>query len=355
MDIVSYESLLKELGMEEVQQEFERLFPRYTFSMDGILDRLFEGDLLGAGQLFLQGVLNGMEMELGGIRQMIVLLLTLGMLSAVLSKLVMVFDKQQTADMAMYIFYIVQAGIMIRCFQRMADVAGGTIENILEFVRFMLPTYLLTLTMAGGNVTEKTYTTILLGIILLIEYAFVNICLPLCYIYLLLAIVNNIWGEERLVLFMGLIQKSVGLILKASLGVVTAVSVVQNILTPSLDRLSGSTLQKLAGVLPGIGQVTESTLELMLGIMSVLKNGVGILFLLLLIGICIAPVIYLYVVAFLLDVVAAFTAIVAGKQSTLPIHRTAESIYMLLKTTMTAGIMFLLSISMVTLSAGGLR
>ncbi|MBQ7920889.1 MAG: stage III sporulation protein AE [Lachnospiraceae bacterium] len=355
MDIISYDSLLKELGLKDLQQEFDMLFPGYTFSMDGILSRLFEGDLLGAGELFLQGVISGMQLEFGGIKQMLVMLLTLGILTTLLSRLVMVFDKQQTADMAMYVFYVVQAGIMMRCFQRMAEVAGETIGNVLEFVKFMLPTYLLTLTMSGGNVTEKTYTTILLGIILLIEYLFVNICLPLCYIYLLLAIVNTIWGEERLVLFMGLIQKGISLLLKGSLGVVTAVSVVQNILTPSLDRLSRGTIQKLAGVLPGIGQVTESTIELMLGTMSVLKNGVGILFLVLLIGICIAPVIYLYIVAFLLEVVAAFTGIVAGKGSTLPIHRTAESIYMLLKTTMTACLLFLLSVSMVTLSTGGLR
>ncbi len=354
MDTISYESLLKELGLENLQKEFDLLFPEYTFSMEGILSRLLQGDLIGAGQEFLQGVMAGMQLELGGIKQMLILLLTLGILSALLSRLVMVFDKQQTADMAMYIFYVVQAGIMMRCFQRMADVAGETIGSILEFVKFMLPTYLLTLTMSGGNVTEKTYTTILLGIILLIEYLFVNVCLPLCYIYLLLAIVNTIWGEERLVLFMGLIQKVMSLLLKGSLGVVTAVSVVQNILTPSLDRLSRGTLQKIASALPGIGQVTETTLELVLGTMSVLKNGVGILFLVLLLGICIAPIVYLYIVAFLLEVVAAFSGIVAGKQTTLPIHRTAQSIYMLLKTTMTAGLLFLLSISMVTLSTGGL-
>ncbi|MBQ8821628.1 MAG: stage III sporulation protein AE [Lachnospiraceae bacterium] len=355
MESISFESLLKELGLEDLQLEFNRLFPSYRFSMEGILSRLLEGDLLGAGEQFLQGLMMGMELEFTGIRQMLVMLLTLGILSALLSRLVMVFDRQQTADMAMYIFYVVQAGIIMRCFQRMADVAGETIGNILEFVKFMLPTYLLTMTMSGGSVTEKTYTTVLLGIILLIEYLFVNICLPLCYIYLLLAIVNTIWGEERLALFMELIQKIIRTLLKGSLAVVTAVSVVQNILTPSLDRLSRGTLQKIAGVLPGIGQVTETTLELLLGTMNVLKNGVGILFLVLLLGICIAPILYLYIISFLLEVIAAFTGIVTGKQMTLPIHRTAESIQMLLKTTMTALLLFLLSISMVTLATGGLK
>ena len=156
-------------------------------------------------------------------------------------------------------------------------------------------------------------------------------------------------------MFMGLIQKVISLLLKGSLGVVTAVSVVQNILTPSLDRLSRSTIQKVAGALPGIGQVTETTIELMLGTMSVLKNGIGILFLVILLGICIAPIVYLYVVGFLLELIAAFTGIVAGKQLTMPIHRTAESIHMLMKTTMTALLLFLLSISMVTLVTGGLK
>lgn len=355
MEELSYESLLKELGLKDLQLEFNRLFPQYHFSMEGILNRLLEGDLPGAGELFFQGAMRGLDLELGGLKQMLVMLLTLGILSALLSRLVAVFDKQQTADMAMYVFYVVQAGIMMRCFQRMAEVAGETIGSILEFVKFMLPTYLLTIAMSGGNVTEKTYTTVLLGIILLIEYAFVNICLPLCYIYLLLAIVNTLWGEERLSAVMGLIGKVIRMILKGSLAVVTAVSVVQNILTPGLDRLSRGTLQKIVSVLPGIGQVTETTLELFLGTMNVLKNGVGILFLLLLLGICAGPILYLYVVSFLLEVVAAFVGIVSGKQMTTPLLRTADSIRMLLKTTVTALLLFLLSISMVTLATGGLK
>lgn len=355
MDIISFETLMEELGISDLQLEFNHLFPDYRFSMDGILKHLLEGDLFGAGELFLQGVMTGMELEAGGIKQMLVMLLTIGILSCLLSRLVAVFDKQQTSEMAMYVFYVVQAASLMRCFQRMAEVAGETIGGILEFVKFMLPTYLLTIAMSGGNVTEKTYTTILLGIILLIEYLFVNVCLPLCYIYLLLSIVNTIWGEERLALCMGLIQKIIRALLKGSLAVVTAVSVVQNILTPSLDRLSRGTLQKIAGVLPGIGQVTENALELLLGTMNVLKNGVGILFLVLLLGICAAPIVYLYIISFLLEVIAAFTGIVTGKQMTMPIHRTAESIQMLLKTTMTSLLLFLLSISMVTLATGGLK
>ena len=58
MDIISYETLLDELGLKNLQQEFDMLFPGYTFSMDEILSKLFEGDLLGAGELFLQGVLS---------------------------------------------------------------------------------------------------------------------------------------------------------------------------------------------------------------------------------------------------------------------------------------------------------
>ena len=355
MESFSLDSLMQELGLKELQQEFDMLFPNYTFSMESILDKLFDGDIIGAGELVLQGLFSGMKLEMGGIRQMLVMLLTLGIISALLSRLMLVFDKQQTADMAMYILYVVQAGVMMRCFERMAQVGSETIGNILEFVKLMLPTYLLTLTLSGGNVTEKTYTSILLGIICLVEFLFVKVCLPLCYIYVLLAIVNTIWGEERLVMFMDIIQKVMRISMKGSLAVVTTVSVVQNILTPSLDRLSQSTIQKVAGALPGIGNVAEGTIELMLGTVSVLKSGMGILVLVLLLCICAAPLLYLYIVGFLLELVAAFMGIVAGKQVTLPIHRTAESIYMILKITATAMLLFLLSVSMVTLSTGGIR
>ena len=81
--------------------------------------------------------------------------------------------------------------------------------------------------------------------------------LPLIYSYCLLTMINGIWVEEKLALLADLLEKLIGWILKASLGVVTGISLFQSLITPVVDSLKNSAVEKAVSVLPGIGNAAD--------------------------------------------------------------------------------------------------
>lgn len=113
-----------------------------------------------------------------------------------------------------------------------------------------------------------------------------GVVLPLIYSYSLLNLINGIWVEEKLALLTDLLEKAIGWILKASLGVVTGISVFQSLITPVLDSVKTSAVEKALSALPGIGNAADGILELAVGSAVVIRNSIGVLLLLLLIAAC---------------------------------------------------------------------
>lgn len=138
--------------------------------------------------------------------------------------------------------------------------------------------------------------------------------LPLIYSYCLLTMINGIWVEEKLALLADLLEKLIGWILKASLGVVTGISLFQSLITPVVDSLKNSAVEKAVSVLPGIGNAADGVLELALGSAVVIRNSVGVLLLLLLVAGCAVPLLQILFTAGFIKCATAFMGIVSDKR-----------------------------------------
>ena len=153
---------------------------------------------------------------------------------------------------------------------------------------------------SGSRVSADAASDLWYGKILL------GVVLPLIYCYGLLTMINGIWVEEKLTLLTELLEKAVGWILKASLGVVTGISVFQSLITPVLDSVKTSAVEKALSALPGIGNAADGLLELAVGSAVVIRNSIGVLLLLLLLAVCAAPLLEILFTAFFDQVCGSF-------------------------------------------------
>ncbi len=84
-------------------------------------------------------------------------------------------------------------------------------ENIVLFVRLMVPTFLLTVGVASGTVTVGAGYQLMLLLIYGTEKILLGVVLPLIYSYCLLTMINGIWVEEKLALLADLLEKLIRL------------------------------------------------------------------------------------------------------------------------------------------------
>lgn len=348
--MVDMDAIWQDYGLDKLQDGIEGLFPEYHISLSDLLGELMEGDVLGALMHFLEGILSGMGLRLAGMKELLIWLLVLGIVSALLSHFVAVFDKKQIAELSFYFVYLLLIVVLLRSFSNSLQMTYETLENIVLFIRLLLPTYLITVGVAGGTTTAGAYYQLILLMIYGVEQVLCGVVLSLIYSYLMLAVVNGIWLEEKLTLLMELLAKGIGWILKTALGIVTGISILQAVISPAIDSVKSTALQKILSAIPGIGNAADGIVEMVVGSAVLIKNSVGIVLLILLLVLCAAPLLQLFLTAVLFKGASAFMGIVSDKRITACTNATGEAGLMLFRTAGTAMLLFLISISIVAAS-----
>ena len=234
------------------------------------------------------------------------------------------------------------------------ETARETVENIVLFVRLMVPTFLLTVGVASGPVTVGAGYQLMLLLIYGTEKILLGVVLPLIYSYCLLTMINGIWVEEKLALLADLLEKLIGWILKASLGVVTGISLFQSLITPVVDSLKNSAVEKAVSVLPGIGNAADGVLKLALGSAVVIRNSVGVLLLLLLVAGCAVPLLQILFTAGFIKCATAFMGIVSDKRITNCTDRMGNAMMLLFRTVGTALLLFMVTLALLAIGSRGI-
>lgn len=346
--MISLEEMWQDYGLDKLEAGIGTLFPEYHISLSELLSEIMTGDILGALTHLMEGLIGDMSASFLGMKNIIVWLLVLGVVSAMLTHFMEIFDRHQIADLSFYFIYLLLSAILLKCFGQAAVVAAETIENIVLFIKLLIPTFLLAVGIATGTTTVSAYYQILLLLIYGVQNILLGLILPLIQSYCLLSMINGIWIEEKLSMIIDLLEKAIGWMLKASLGVVTGISIFQAVITPVIDSVKASTLQKAISAIPGIGNAADGVVELVVGSAVVIKNSIGIVLLILLLIMCIAPLAQIFLTAVLLKCAAAFMGIVSDKRITACANRTGEAGMLLFRTAGTAMILFLISLSVVT-------
>lgn len=341
-------AIWQDYGLDKLEAGVRQLFPETGISAGELLQQVMAGDLFGALKRLFSEVSTGIGDQAAGIRNVFVWLLVLGIVSSLVTHFVEVFDMHQVADLSFYFMYLLFTAILLRCFTQAAETAAATLENITLFIRLLAPAYLLALGVSGGSAAAGVTCQLMLLVIYGVECILAQFILPLVYSFVMLAVINGIWAEEKLTLLLELLKKAVGWVLKGALGVVTGISIFQALITPVVDSVRKSALQKVVSAVPGIGNAADGALELVLGSALVIKNSIGVVLLLLMLALCAAPLVKIGVTAGILKCAAAFMGLVSDRRITACADRAGDAGFLLLRTAGTALLLFLICVAVVT-------
>ena len=141
--------------------------------------------------------------------------------------------------------------------------------------------------------------------------------------------------------------------MKTLLAFVVGIQTVQALLLPAIDSLKNSVWTKATGALPVLGNTLNAVTETGLGTAVLLKNAVGAAGLLVIVLICLAPVVRLLVCTFLYKAVGAAVQPISDRRITECISGVGEGAALLLKIISVTGVIFLITLAMVTASIRG--
>lgn len=335
----------EDYGLDELQQGIEALFPKKQVDLEALLDRVMSGDVFGALAALFEGSITDAVNQLLSLRDIFIWLLVMGIVASLMTHFVEIFDKRQVADISFYFMYLLFVVVLLKCFGQASEIAAGTIDRITLFVKLLVPIYLITVGISAGTVTAAVSYQLMLLVVCGVEYILAAGLIPLINSYVMLGIVNGIWVEEKLSLFIRLVKRAIGWILKGALGVVTGISLFQSLIAPVVNSARTSALKTFVSAIPGVGTAANGVAELVLGSAVLIRNSVGVVLLLLLLLLCAFPLLKIALIAGMLKCAAALMGIVSDRKITACVDKAGEAGILLLKTTGTAMLLFMISIA----------
>ena len=350
MEGVDFSQIWEQYRFGEVQGKLEEMFPEFSFSLEDMLSRIMTGDVIGALADGLKNLLQGMSAEVESIRNVFVLLLVLGIISALLAHFTGVFENHQVADISFYFVYLLLIAVLFKCFRESAQTTGEALGNIVDFIKIFIPAYFVAVGFAGGTLSAMAGYQMVFILIFFVEQVLLAIVVPLIYSYVMLTVINGVWMEERLGILLDFLKKIIAGGLKTAVGIVTGISVVQSMITPVIDSVKTGGVQKAVSMIPGIGNVADGMVEIMMSSAVLIKNSIGVVFVIFLLVVCMVPLLKLFVIAGCLKVSAAMMGIVSDKRITNCTNKVGEGTFMLFRTTGTAMLLFIILIAIAAYS-----
>lgn len=234
---MDWTTLTGELNLEALSEQIEQLFPNFSIDFSSLLGQILSGNAKEAFAGLAASLKNGVLAEMAGMKNLLLTLLIIGVLSALFTVVMQSFDNHQIADIAHFISYLLMLFVVLRTFTQAADIAGELLGRILLFVRLFVPTFMLALGLSAGAATAAGYYQLILLLIYGVEQVLKSIGLPAVNIYMMLVVMNGIWEEERLGMLVELLQKGVAGFLKFLLTCITGIGLLQSMVTPVLEHL----------------------------------------------------------------------------------------------------------------------
>lgn len=321
-------------------------------SLDFIEDVL-KGNWVLEPELFWEYIKETVSGFLYNWKSLFICILVLFILSAVTASFLSAFKNEGAAKAARLFFVLCQLVVLINAFQEILEIVTDTMTRMLEFLKIMIPAYMICVAATGSGLTALIFYKLLLGFLCLIEGIVVAALTPVVEGYVMLGVIEGIWGEERFKGVMDLLKKGVQWVLKTIIVFLSGSSILQIIITPVIDKANMSVIQKTAGAIPGIGDIAESVSSITLASAIAVKNSMGVLILLVLVLLIAAPVIRIFIILGTIKAGGALGGICGEKQMINCVEYISDAGFLLLRMLVTVTILFFITIAAVTNATGG--
>lgn len=341
----------KEYDYSEIQDVIDDVMVGNDgFNFNEYINKLMSGQETFSLEAIGSKLINAIRDEIKGNLGTFGSLITIALIAALFTNLSMAFKNNQVSETGYYITYLLLFGLLISSFVVASKIAASTISSILDFMRALVPTYLMSIAFCAGTTTSLVYYEAALGLITLVDFIIVKVVIPMINFYLIITLVNNMSKEDTLSKLAGLFSSAISWLLKSLLAVVIGFNAIQGLIVPVADQVKRSTFLKASEAIPGIGDALGGVTETVLGAGVLLKNAIGVAGLIVILTICAIPLIKLLIITVIYKIGSAVLQPISDKRFIECISASAKSASMLLNAVFVGAVLFIISITIVAVT-----
>ena len=305
------------------------------------------GDVMGQ---IGEGLRDALFSEVRNNGHMMCQIIILGIIGAVFANFSNVFTGSQISETGFFVTYLLLFTYLAASFFTSITIAGNVVNQILGFMKALMPAYFLAAAFAGGSVSAVASYEFTLFAITVAQTITAAVLLPMVKVYALLVMAGHIAKEDILSKLTELLSDVITWSLKTMVGIVLGFHLIQGLVLPYVDSMKTGAIQKLIGIIPGVGQGASAVTQMVIGSGVLVKNTMGAAGVVILVIITLIPMMKLVILMLLYQCVAAVLQPVCDKRIVSCISDMAKGHRILLSIAASAIVLFVVTIAVVCAS-----
>lgn len=284
------------------------------FSLSELVARIAAGEIPFSPKGIMKELGMTLFGEVIGVLKSMMFVIALAVLSSFLSSMSTSFGKESISRISYYVCFIAAAETASRVFFDVQNAAVGTIENLVLFMRCIVPVMVTSLVTSGAVISASALEPFLIGIIQIALALIRSVFFPLIMVGTALGIVNSLSRELKTTGIIALINKAVKYGLTVLLTIFTAFAGLKSIASAGADGLTLK-LTKFASsnLIPVIGGILSDSIETVMNCSVLIKNSLGIIGVIIIFFITVMPLIKIIASLLVFRITASVCEPIGGK------------------------------------------
>ena len=246
-----------------------------------------------------------------GIRSLISILVII-IIHSILKSVSESLENDNISKLIYYVQYIAIVTIVMSNFSDIINLVKETTVNLVGFMNTLIPVLISLMLYTGSVTTTSILEPIILFMINFIGNLIQDILIPVMLIITSISVVSKISDKIQIEKISKFLKSSttwlLGIILTVFVGVVS----LEGTLSSSVDGITAKTAKTIvSSSIPVVVKILGDVVDSVLGCGVILKNAVGFLGVIIIIGICILPILKLAVLTFSYKLVASISEVIA--------------------------------------------
>jgi len=257
-------------------------------------------------------------------------------------------ENKSIAQITYYVQYILIVTLIMTNFVQILTMIKESIQNLVGFMDCLIP-ILMTLILTTGSIASASMLQPILLFIITLVGNFLNaIVLPLVLISTALGIVSKVSDRIQIDKLSKFFKSSVVWILGVILTLFVGVVSLEGTLSSNVDGITAKTTKAaVSSFIPVVGKILGDAVDTVIGCSSILKNAVGIVGVVIIIGICVAPIIKLTVLMIIYYLGAAICQPIADSKIIQLLDQMGDTFKTLLAILCSISVMFVIGVTLV--------
>ncbi len=225
-----------------------------------------------------------------GIKSLISVLIIV-LIHSILKAITDNLENDSVSNIIYYVQYIAIVTVIMTNFSDIIELVKETSINLVGFMNSLVPILISLMLYTGSIATSSILEPIILFMVNFIGNLIQTILIPLTLITATLSIVSKIGDKVQIDKLSKTLHSGIVLVLGIILTIFVGVISLEGTLSSSVDGITAKTTKALvSSTIPVVGKILGDAVDSVLGCGIILKNAVGIIGVIVIIGICILPV-----------------------------------------------------------------